>query len=118
MCAILKQHDVVLVEGCMDGTIRWMPLPKMVNALLGKADAVLAVCIARVCWRMKMGCGVRDQFVDADFNRTLPTPLIAFGVERRCCCQTRHRWRRILTSGQLPDRLKLSAIGFGRGRCW
>ena len=58
------------------------PSQQWSNTLLGKADAELQVWgVPTMCLLAHedgVWCSGEHQFVDADFNRTLPTPLIAF----------------------------------------
>ena len=83
MCAVLSNNTMWCWS---EGLYGWddpvdAPAQKWSNALLGKADAVLSgwgIATCLLAHEDGMWCYGDHQFVDADFNRTLPTPLIAF----------------------------------------
>ena len=83
MCAVLSNNTMWCWS---EGLYGWddpvdAPAQKWSNALLGKADAVLSgwgITTCLLAHEDGMWCYGDHQFVDADFNRTLPTPLIAF----------------------------------------
>ena len=80
-------------RGCMDGTIRWMPLLKNGPMLCLEKPMPCSTVGAwrRVCWRMKTGCGATE-IINSSMQISIgrcPHPLSLFPVERRSCYLTK-----------------------------